>query len=531
MVHKRAGMGITCLWLFPLTLLGETIRVPSQYPTIQGGLDAAQTGDTVLVASGTYAEHIVWPLRDGIVLMSEHGPDSTVIDGEGAGSAVNFPSSALTRSTVLTGFTVQNGKAAEGAGIHTHGSPHIVTNVVQRNIATASSGSVHGGGILCTGAGAPLIEGNLIRGNVTCGPTWNCGAGVYVDGQNSAVIFGNTIESDSAIGGSWNRGVGIYCDMESSPDICHNIIQGNVAYGGSGGTGGGICAWGDSDAYILSNLICSNILQSDIWNCGAGIFLIRGSVVFNNTIADNRCMGGSIRRGGGICIDDSINTIGNNIMVNNKAAYGGGISAGDHGSAVLLNNDVWNNVGGNYYGITPGSNDISLDPLFVPGPLGGFYLSQIVAGQADDSPCVDHGFASAESLGLHTYTTRTDTVPDSGIADLGYHYPTRGPVSVEERTEDGPKSMPLFEVFPSLSSSSCRVQLALDSPELVEVRIFDASGRLKRALWRGKLVSGKHRWVWDGIDVRGNKVPSGTYFVVVRIGEGPILSEKEVVLR
>ena len=67
-----------------------------------------------------------------------------------------------------------------------------------------------------------------------------------------------------------------------------------------------------------------------------------------------------------------------------------------------------------------GTGNINSDPLFVTGPLGDYYLSQIAAGQAQNSPCVDTGDpASSMIIG----TTRTDEIQDSGVVDMGYHYP------------------------------------------------------------------------------------------------------------
>jgi len=74
-----------------------------------------------------------------------------------------------------------------------------------------------------------------------------------------------------------------------------------------------------------------------------------------------------------------------------------------------------------------GEGNIDADPLFVPGPLGDHYLSQVAAGQNADSPCIDAGSGLAASYGLASMTTRTDNMPDVGMVDIGYHYPGTPP--------------------------------------------------------------------------------------------------------
>ncbi|MBU0754844.1 MAG: hypothetical protein KJ645_06860 [Planctomycetes bacterium] len=58
----------------------STIRIPSDYPAIQQGIDAADHGDLVLVAEGTYLENIHF-LGKSIAVNSSSGPDVTFIDG------------------------------------------------------------------------------------------------------------------------------------------------------------------------------------------------------------------------------------------------------------------------------------------------------------------------------------------------------------------------------------------------------------------------------------------------------------------
>ena len=80
-------------------------------------------------------------------------------------------------------------------------------------------------------------------------------------------------------------------------------------------------------------------------------------------------------------------------------------------------------------GVYPGLLNINENPLFVDGPLGNYYLSQVAAGQASTSACVDHHvygsllYCRVEigDVCLDDLTTRTDHVPDSSWADIGYH--------------------------------------------------------------------------------------------------------------
>ena len=67
-----------------------------------------------------------------------------------------------------------------------------------------------------------------------------------------------------------------------------------------------------------------------------------------------------------------------------------------------------------------GSHNIDANPLFV----NGFYLSQIAAGQAVNSPAVDKGHVDANHAGFYRHTTRTDSVIEdlNSPVDMGYHY-------------------------------------------------------------------------------------------------------------
>jgi len=108
--------------------IAATIRVPSEQPTIQAGIDASVDGDTVLVADGTYAgagnKNLDYEGR-AITIVSENGPYFTTIDCEGDGRGFYFRN-AETSFSKLDGFTITNGHASLGGGIRcVHSSPTI----------------------------------------------------------------------------------------------------------------------------------------------------------------------------------------------------------------------------------------------------------------------------------------------------------------------------------------------------------------------------------------------------------------------
>ena len=77
--------------------------------TIQGGINIALNGDTVIVADGTYSGVGNQQIKYGgrlITVQSETGPDSCVLDGGGADINIFTFNSNETAEAVLDGFTI-----------------------------------------------------------------------------------------------------------------------------------------------------------------------------------------------------------------------------------------------------------------------------------------------------------------------------------------------------------------------------------------------------------------------------------------
>ena len=118
--------------LFPSAALGKTIHVPADQPTIQAGINAASNGDTVLVSTGTYYENINFNGK-AITVTSASGPAATIIDGSKAYNATVTFSSNETLSSVISGFTIQNGYYWGNVSISSAG-PSVLGNIIQNTL-------------------------------------------------------------------------------------------------------------------------------------------------------------------------------------------------------------------------------------------------------------------------------------------------------------------------------------------------------------------------------------------------------------
>jgi hypothetical protein len=245
-------------------------------------------------------------------------------------------------------------------------------------------------------------------------------------------------------------------------------------------------------------------------------------------------------QGGGITCDDGAATIINCTIAGNQtrqhSRYSCGLFVG--GATVTVTNcTVWDNAPRQIWGMGrviysdvlhswPGLGNMNEEPLFVPGPEGDYYLSQIAAGQTQQSPCVDAGDPlSAIILG----TTRTDGVPDSGIVDMGFHYPI--PAGVGDLVASaigGAKliahhSSLIIHNSPNPFNATTVASYELRVASHVSLQVYDTAGRLVQTLVDGWREAGSHEVTFDA-----SSLPSGVY--VARLQAGILSATQKLVL-
>ena len=189
-----------------------TIHVPGDWPSIQVGISAATDGDIVLVAPGTYYGALTFRGK-AITVMSEEGPGSTVIDGDGIGPVVAF-AAGETETSVLEGFTITGGDSLSAGGgiLCSYASPTI------RNCAIVQNNAGAGGAIYCFYASPTITNCTMAHNACACGG----GGGIRIDQSNPTIT--NCIFWDNETI-SWGE---IFVES-GSPVITYCTVQGGFA--------------------------------------------------------------------------------------------------------------------------------------------------------------------------------------------------------------------------------------------------------------------------------------------------------------
>jgi predicted lipoprotein with Yx(FWY)xxD motif len=95
-------------------------------------------------------------------------------------------------------------------------------------------------------------------------------------------------------------------------------------------------------------------------------------------------------------------------------------------------------------------------------------------------------------------------------------------------TPKAPDASYLAQNYPNPFNPTTRIAFGLSAPAHVSLRIYDAAGRLVRALVNEERRAGKYEESWDGRDSNGRSVASGIYFY--RLNAGPFESTKKMIL-
>jgi parallel beta-helix repeat protein len=359
------------------TVQARIIHVPADSTTIQGGINGASAGDTVMVHPGTYYEHDIDFLGKAITVMGTDPEDSatvasTVVDGDSLGMIFVFQSDEDSTSR-LEGLTVTN--AAPPAAIYccNTSSPYITNNFV--------SGGLSAIGIQCVNTSSPIISNNVITYSNYAGfggiQTWDTAApriinNVIKDNGTSAIYIrrGRVIVEGNLITG--NRD-GIVCIEGSSPLIKNNYIVENswsgidIAYYSSSAeiSNNIISGNGYNGIHIdrATNIIITNNIVTRNGNEGIGVgsyssAYVKNTIIWNNSVIDTT--GGEIRIG--------VYTQPSNFVISYSCVEGGSSSVYVESGSTLN----W------------GDGMIDTDPLFVNPDSSDYHLQST-------SPCIDAG--------------------------------------------------------------------------------------------------------------------------------------------
>jgi len=354
------------------------LNVPSEHSTLASAIEAAEEGDTIVVADGTYSATSNFNLSfedKQLTIRSENGPDYTIFD-LGTERAFDLSGGDIDTNTVIEGFTFKgNGNSTlKNGGIISlvSASPKIVNCVFLKGRAD------YGAAVYCNLSAAIFDSCSFIQNNCD-----EDGGAIYATDNSQPKIRNCTFTRNRAM----KSGGAIYCN-QAAPTFSGCLITHNTAVS----FGGGLAVQGASprveDCVLISNSATS----------GGGFHISTGSnpIINNCTLSGNGCS----ESGSGIYAEaTSIATVKHTII-----AFGsGGEPVGFNETTSephFTRSNIYGNNGGDWVGggmpdQLNENDNFSDDPLFCD-------KSGEDMGLQDESTCLPENNSFGERVGAFT---------------------------------------------------------------------------------------------------------------------------------
>jgi parallel beta-helix repeat protein len=266
--HKVRLLAV--LWVLVLVLLlaglsaaslsPKELRVPQDYPSIQGAIEAAEPGDTILIGAGTYQENLV--IAKSLSLKGEGKYLVTLQAADPQRPSILIRDDA---NVALTGFTITGGSK----GLRIVGSSSLTAN----EIAVEGNGEgIYLGPFAQLELASSEVSGNQGDGLVLLGQAQVHDSEISGNGHQGLKVWssGSVSVRDNKISG--NGGEGLFLGL-GSIEVLRNMISDNG--------GEGIEVWGFAQATIQGNRISNNRDGILVWGEAQ-------ATISNNTISKNR---------------------------------------------------------------------------------------------------------------------------------------------------------------------------------------------------------------------------------------------------
>ncbi|CAD7779713.1 MAG: Periplasmic copper-binding protein (NosD) [Candidatus Methanoperedenaceae archaeon GB50] len=362
------GAGATDIYVGP----GET------HTTIQGAINAASSGDTIIVRDGTYTENLDVGTAH-LTIKSENAENGAATTTVHAASSSDHVFDITADYVNISGFTVTGATGSSKAGIYINAANHCN---ISDNLLTENNRGIY---LRCVGSDTARF--NVIVNNTV---SQNGDNGIRLQGANcdNNTVRNNIVSANDE---------GIYIYFADYNNITGNTVLSNTAKGiylTSGADYNNIsCNTILNNAYRGISLLSSNyniLAYNDVNDNGYhGIYLESSN---HNTITGNNA---SWNEGDGIVVlghihPTSYNNISDNIANHNDA----GITLFDEDSCTIVNNTAnSNNVGISLK--CSYNNEISCNTI-LNNINDGFYLYD-----ADDNNITCNWVAFNEKHGFH----------------------------------------------------------------------------------------------------------------------------------